>query len=157
MGKRGPKRAPTKLKIARGTHRADRDGDPALEPQPAAVDAPAPPPHLDRLGRDKWRDLAPRLARVGLLTHTDLEALALLCEAFSEKDRCEQVLAENGEYTTLENGYIAAHPAIARLHRALDRIRKLMGAFGMTPSDRAGMKIQTAAERAKKVQTRSRK
>ncbi len=157
MGKRGPKRAPTAQKIARGTHRKDRDGDPAAEPKPDQIEAPKPPAHLGQVGRAKWLDLAPRLAKIGLLTENDLEALALLCESFGEKAACEATLQEHGEYTVLENGYIAAHPAIARLDRAIKRIRQLMAAFGMTPSDRAGMKIQTANSTQKAVQTRKRK
>lgn len=156
MGKRGPKRAPTAQKIARGTHRKDRDGDPKAEPQPEKIEAPKPPAHLGRVGKAKWQDLAPRLARIGLLTENDLEALALLCESFDEKATCEETLEEDGEYSVLENGYVAAHPAIARLDRCIRRIRQLMAAFGMTPSDRAGMKVQTAQTQTK-VQTRKRK
>lgn len=157
MGKRGPKRAPTSVKVARGTHRKDRDGDPAKEPKPEQITAPKPPTHLGQIGRAKWSDLAPRLAKIGLLTENDLEALTLLCESFEEKSNCETILREQGEYSVLENGYIAAHPAIARLDRAIKRIRQLMAAFGMTPSDRAGMKIQTGAPQSKTVQTRKRK
>lgn len=156
MGKRGPKRTPTSVKIARGTHRKDRDGDPALEPQPEQIAAPPPPAHLGKVGRGKWQDLAPRLARIGLLTEADVEALTLLCEAFEEKATCEAKLTEDGEYYWTESGYCGVHPAVSRLQRTIDRIRKLLAAFGMTPSDRAGLKLQTA-DTVKKVQTRKRK
>jgi P27 family predicted phage terminase small subunit len=157
MGKRGPKRTPTATKIARGTHRKDRDGDPKLEPQPEKISAPPPPGHLGRVGRSKWKDLAPRLSKIGLLTEQDLDALTLLCEAFEEKARCEAQLEKEGEYYWTESGYCGVHPAVSRLQRTIDRIRKLMAAFGMTPADRAGMKIQAPGQAAKKVQTRKRK
>lgn len=156
MGKRGPKKAPTEVKIARGTHRKDRDGDPTLEPKPEQAAAPKPPAHLKASGRAKWSDLAPRLARVGLLSEIDLDALALLCEAFDEKAHCEKVLAKEGEYFTQDNGYVGAHPAISRLHRAIGRIQKLMAAFGMSPSDRSGLRVGSADQAKKQVHTRKR-
>jgi P27 family predicted phage terminase small subunit len=156
MGKRGPRRTPTAVKVARGTHRKDRDGDPSLEPQPEKIGAPAAPTGLGKIGRAKWKQLAPRLSKLGLLTEQDLEALSLLCEAYDEKESCEKTLKKEGDYYLTASGLIRVHPAVTRLQRCIDRIRNLMASFGMTPSDRSSMKVQTAPS-AKKVQARARK
>jgi phage terminase small subunit len=64
---------PTALKVLEGTWRSDR-ANPAEVSPPAPADL-SPPYWLSEGARDKWLEIAPTLARNGLLTECDLGAL----------------------------------------------------------------------------------
>ena len=76
MGQRGPAPKPTALKQLEGTFRPDRAQGEVFPDLPPDL---SPPDHLSEPARDKWVELAPILARNGLLTECDLDALALYC------------------------------------------------------------------------------
>src|SRR5262245_41506 len=76
---RGRKPVPTALKVLRGNP-GRRPLNPA-EPTPAP--APVNPPDwLPQDARAEWDRLAPMLARNGLLTEMDIDALVAYCEAW---------------------------------------------------------------------------
>lgn len=117
MGKRGPPKKPTSLRVLHGTTRKDRYGDPGDEVTPAAS-TDAPPEHLQDIAREMWQQLAPELKRLGLLSVLDRVQLEVLCEAYATK----RMTADSVEW------FKAA--------AAIDRIARQ---FGMTPSARQGM------------------
>jgi phage terminase small subunit len=108
--KRGPKPLPTRLKILKGT-RSDRVN--LKEPSfPLAVKTRAPR-WLGTYGRQLWRELAPVLITKGVLTVADVPAFSLLCDEWDIFRR-----------DPLDSG-------------ARERLRKLLGEFGCTPSARS--------------------
>lgn len=143
MGKRGPRKAPTVLKITRGTHRADRDGDPSLEPNAVpVVDCPPAPESLGEVGRAAWIDSLPKMIAAGYFTHLDLRAFERYCRAHDEVAKCDQILLEEGEYAVAgESGYIAQHPAVNQRFKWLDIMRRYEDAFWLNPTARSGKQI----------------
>jgi phage terminase small subunit len=119
--KRGPKPLPTRLKILKGT-RSDRvnQREPAF---PLAAKGGRPPRWLGTYGRELWRELAPVLIDRGVLTIVDIPAFTLLCD---EWDIFRRDPVDNG---------------------ARDRLRKLFGEFGVTPSARSRVSGNGAAPR----------
>jgi phage terminase small subunit len=77
MGKRGPAKTPTAIKIARGTRRAV----PANEPQPPTTGV-VMPAHLGDVAAARWRQLLPMLQSVRVMTQADIEALARYCDTY---------------------------------------------------------------------------
>lgn len=78
MGKRGPSPKPTPIRVLEG----NPSRRPINENEPKPTDGTPPmPPHLDRRARVVWRQIAPELSRLGLLTVVDGEALASYCTA----------------------------------------------------------------------------
>lgn len=156
MGKRGPKKEPTTLKMAQGTHRPSRDGDPDAEPRPVELTTtPEPPEDLGEAGRAAWERNANVLFQCGLLTMADLDLFREYCEAFDEKSRCIEVVKEQGEYLPTMTGGISQHPAINRRIKAEDKIRRLAAAFGMSPSDRAGLQVDPGKKKGTTTRKRA--
>ena len=154
MGKRGTKKAPATVKLARGTLRKDRDGDPKLAPRAAlVVDCPQPPDSLGEHGREYWLTELPKIISAGYFTQLDLQAFARLCRAHDEVAKCDAVLLEEGEHTNTESGYICQHPAVNQRFKWLDIIRRYEDAFWMNPTARAGKQI---GERKTAVASRQR-
>ena len=113
---RGRKPKPTALKLLDGTQacRINRD-EPVI---PAAnLD---PPKWLNQTAREHWAELAPMLAKAGLLTEGDRPALALLCDCYL---------------------WIRHDP---ENWKARELYRKLLVEFGLTPSSRS--RLKTTAE-----------
>ena len=144
MGKRGPKRQPTSLKLVRGTHRPDRDGDPSSEPQPQLVDGETTPPQwLDEIAVQKWAELVPELQRLNLLTVVDVTALASYCWCYSEFRRAADWIAKNGSVMEVgKDGYRQQVPQVGIAHKALDSMRRYEQSFGLTPSARSGLVVE---------------
>lgn len=131
-----PRRKPTALKVLQGTDRADRTKN---EPKPKPIATPCPkwlPADAKRL----WRDLAPPLERLGLLTETDGTAFGDLCLCLARLRQAEEVVTERGLLVEGERGMVK-NPAcqLAREYRA--SAQKWAGRFGLTPADRGSLDL----------------
>lgn len=152
--KRGTKKAPTSVKLARGTLRS-RDGDPKAEP-PAVliVDCPPAPEALQESGREAWIDVLPKIISAGYFTELDLRSFERFCRAHDEVAKCDTVLADEGEHAVAESGYICQHPAVNQRFKWLDIIRRYEEAFWLNPTARAGKQI--SAQKHSSVPKRNR-
>ena len=140
MGRRGPHKQPTAIKLVRGTHRPDRDGDASSEPQPPPASL-AVPKDLGSFGALAWTEKAPLLLGLGLFTESDRGAFHTYCRAHDEIAKCDELLAEQGEDFTTEKGFVCQHPAVSRRFKWFEVKRRYEIEFGMTPSSRSGLKV----------------
>jgi P27 family predicted phage terminase small subunit len=103
---------------------------------------PACPSWLDAEAQAEWADTAPKLERLGLLTEVDGPAFAIYCASFAAWKKAERVVAEEGATFTTEKGYVCVHPQVAIARSQKEAALKALAHFGMTPSSRAGLKVQ---------------
>lgn len=75
-------KTPTALKLVAGTSRRDRGN--ALEPEPLLLNDLEPPAHVEPRAAAVWRELAPMLRRLQLLTEADVIAFEMLCDAVAD-------------------------------------------------------------------------
>jgi P27 family predicted phage terminase small subunit len=139
--KRGPKPTPTSLKVLKGT-RPDRI--PRDEPTPPEG-MPDPPGYLDERGLGQWRELAPILYQMGLLTEADGMALGLLCHSFSQWRQAEEKLQAEGPTVPAPRGGVVTNPWVRISRAARESYLRLLCEFGCTPSSRAGLKVTPPA------------
>lgn len=140
---RGRKPTPTALRLLRGNPRKHRINE--QEPRPGAMDL-EPPVWLDDAAKIEWRRVAPMLARLGVLTETDADALCAYCEAFTTWKQATARIRQFGMVVKatragLELPVISPYVKIA--HHAMAQMRGFLTEFGMTPSSRA--RIHTAS------------
>lgn len=141
---------PTALKALRGTLRAGRV-NPA-EPQAPAMELGAKAPAWVKgpKARAAWRDLVKLLTDQRVLTVMDSMALGLLVDAFEDYLASGEDIATEGPYywsKTEGGGSIRRrNPAVEDRKDAWLRIERMLGKFGMNPSDRAKVKITAEAE-----------
>lgn len=146
MGRRGPKPAPTAIKIARGTVR----GKPNAEPQPP-VGGVAMPSHLGEVAAGKWAELLPLLQGVKVMTRADVEALARYCDTYEWWLATRAKLrAEGDTYPILNDGgeikYIAQRPEVSIAHKLSQQLRQLESDFGLSPAARTSLKVEPDAK-----------
>ena len=106
---------------------------------------PAPPEHLDLAAAAKWRDLAPRLSASGILTDHDLEALEMLCGAWSRYLAATAMLRKKDDAAqcggivlkSVKTGALMISPYLVVAQRELKLVKELLAEFGLTPSSRS--------------------
>src|SRR4051812_43844368 len=96
MGNRGPPPLPTKLKLLRGTARADRSNPDEPKPPPV-LEVPPAPAWLREHGRREWERVAPILVNTRVLTQVDLGILEDYCRQYEKALLRDAFLEENGE------------------------------------------------------------
>lgn len=146
MATTGRPSKPRALKVLHGDRKDRINND---EPQPSAGEVAAPDWLGDR-ALEVWDAYAPDLEAKRVLTSWDVEAFANWCDAVTRRrDAAEHVDAEgavvdlpvfnkNGELTGHRRG---KNPWLLALDAADAQARAYGARFGLTPSDRAGLKI----------------
>lgn len=138
---------PTALRVARGNpgHRPLNKDEPEVD---AAM--PVMPAWLDAQAQQRWEVLAPLLARSGLLTDLDGDALAAYCVIYSRWQTAEKAIKDSGQVIKTRSGNFIQSPYVGVAHTAMKLMRAYEEQFGMTPSARSRVKVakgKTPADR----------
>ena len=139
---RGRKPTPTAIAEATGagSHHAKRKGQ---EPKPK-TGLGQPHAALSPGAKRVWRSLAGRIEAMGVGTNCDREMFMQLCE--SQSNWLDLIKSARTQGTIVKvNGQPVANPLLVRADREADKVRKLCVEFGLSPSSRARLSIDTAA------------
>jgi P27 family predicted phage terminase small subunit len=144
MGKRGPKPKPTALRVLEG----NPGKRPILkaEPKPPRAKTITAPKELDAEGKAAWRRVVGQLQTLGVYTELDRDALILYCDAWSQWTKGADHIRKHGVLHESPTGQVRVSPAMLVVDKAFGRMRTMLAAFGMTPSDRVGLTPDAAEE-----------
>ena len=156
MGRRGPAKKPTTLKVLQGCPGGESKL-PKNEPQPAKTRQAKPPFKLSKDESKIWRALAQKLESVGLLTVIDLNALSRYCQLYVKYHKAKTFLDAKDsfyypifhEQTDEEKAagapkrvkYLAQFPEVSIMLQLSKELRNIEAQFGMTPASRAGISV----------------
>jgi P27 family predicted phage terminase small subunit len=136
-----PARKPSALKLLEGTYRPDRS---RREPRPPVV-IPEPPAWLCEQALEYWRELAPQLEALQVLTSVDRQALTLCCDALAEHRAARGVVARDGATyrTVTEGGSILyrQRPEVGIAQDSWRRALRAMVELGLTPAARGKLDV----------------
>lgn len=105
--------------------------------------APDPPEWLNRIARERWDYLAPRLEGLGILSDLDGDLLACYCVAWSEIVVLTAYLADAGSsYSYGVNGALSPRPEVSMLNRARDDLRRFGGELGIGAAARTRIEVK---------------
>lgn len=136
MGRRGPPPVPTEILRLRGSWRAGlRDGEMQLP-----LGEPEPPDWLSDEAAAEWARVAGPLASAGVLAQADRALLACYCEAWAEFVQARELLDRSGPLLRDGDGNPYPNPCLAIRDKACERLLRLAGHFGLSPSARARIK-----------------
>lgn len=152
MAQPGPKPKPRALKELAGNpgHRPLNTAQPRPEPKAPAM----PRGVLPKSARKAWRELAPQLEALGLLSEIDAPLFTLLCvwtgaaldaAAVIRRDE-EQGESEQGVITEDDRGRERKSRALSVLRAASVEIRQLAAEFGLSPSSRSRLEVPPSEE-----------
>ena len=132
MGKRGPKPDPVGID-AHGNDVAPPLGD---------VD---PPSYLDLDAVAIWHRLAPSLAERGVLTAWDVDTFAVFVSAVAHHARAVRVINERGILVKQRSSHVK-NPALQIARDSAGTIASFAARFGLTPADRAKLRLESAED-----------
>lgn len=156
MGKPGPRTTPTVIKMIKGN--PGRRPLSENEPKPEIADrVPAAPRHLDDLAKKEWKRMAKELHQLGLLTNIDITALAAYCASYSLWVSAMLQIQKHGVLIKAQSGFPMQSPYLQIANKAQGEMRKWLVEFGMTPSSRAGLKVDKPKSKSKTQSFRDRK
>ena len=151
MGARGPRPQPTAMRDLHGNPgKRTPAGD---EPRPGPA-APKMPRGLPREARAFWRRYAEGLARLGLLTEVDAAAFQMMAMHWQVCQDAMREMTKGGEKspagvleltTKDEDGLERKHPLLQVLRDNSGAFLRYAAHFGMSPSARAGMRVEPPA------------
>ncbi len=144
MGRRGPPRKPTHLKVLAGNP-GKRPLNP-FEPKPE-MEAPTCPRWLSPEARRVWRYSVPLLKRMRVLALVDRDALVAYCVTYARWQKTEKFLVEHGEVYPIKDAVgrvlsMAQFPQVAIARNLLQAVRAYQLEFGLTPSARSRLHAQ---------------
>jgi P27 family predicted phage terminase small subunit len=101
------------------------------------------PPHLNKAAKAEWKRVSRELADSGLLTAVDRAALAGYCAAWARWVAAEEHLEKDGVIIVGAMGGTVRNPWLIVATQSLDLVRKFAVEFGMTPSSRSRIHVDT--------------
>lgn len=142
MAKTGRPSKPPELKVLHGDRKRTIKAVPKSRP---SFDAKAPA-HLSFDAQKAWKDIIPKLERMGILTEIDTDAIAIYCDAYSRWVEARQALAIEGYYWTSDKGNKCYHPMVTIMNDAIKQMHTMQTEFGMTPRARNGISVKKDEE-----------
>jgi P27 family predicted phage terminase small subunit len=137
MGKRGYSARPSHLKALEGC-REDRLNREEPVPERGAI---VPPMELEPEARAVWDRLAPDLIAKRVLTAWDVDAFAAFCRSAALYDRAASEAAGAPLVVPGSHGGCVQNPVFRVLAAAASDMRAFGQRFGLTPGDRASLKV----------------
>ena len=141
----GRKPLPTHLKLVKGTARPHRLNK--HEPRPT-VCVPKAPAHLDDQAKVKFGVLAEMLARHGVMTDLDANALSRYVVVWCRWIDAETEVKRRGLVVKTAVGNIVQNPFLAVANKCLLQMAQAESEFGMTPSSRSRIRATAPADAA---------
>lgn len=146
VGSGGKNRRPNHLKILEGAEEREINRN---EPTPGEVSTLEPPVKLSNEERAVWDRLAPDLIAKKVMTEWDFDSFVTVCRAVALREECWRRmndLADPDYGLTAQGsaGGVIPNPLFRIIARCNDDLARFGGRFGLTPADRAALKVEAA-------------
>lgn len=140
MGKRGPPKQPTVLRLLRGNLSKRKINE--REPKPDA-DQIVPPAFLEGTSLKKWNEMLPGLIATGVMTNADVDTLARYCTMHEMWLKCLESTRKTDKFMVRDKGgqvvNVKSLPDAVMLTKLAAWMLRIEQEFGLTPSARSGI------------------
>ncbi|MFA5130409.1 MAG: phage terminase small subunit P27 family [Patescibacteria group bacterium] len=138
--KGGRPKKPTALKILEGNPGKRKLSEKEVKPDVGKMKCPK---WLHKYAKTEYHRLHERLEKLGLMTELDEAAFVGYCQAFARWRQAEEDIRISGLTVTNSKGFTQQNPAITTANNYLKLMSLYLGKFGLSPSDRAGLIVDT--------------
>lgn len=142
MGRRGPPKKPTALRLLHGDEERYINRS---EPQPAAG-LPAAPDTLTDAARQVWDYVLPELDAMGLACRPDRDQLAAYCEAVVLHAEAQALVRAAGPLVRDRDGMVRVNPATRVVNQSSRNMLLWAREFGLTPAARVHLQAERTAD-----------
>ena len=140
MGKRGPPKQPTVLRLLRGNLGKRKINE--AEPKPDA-DQIVPPAFLEGTSLKKWNEMLPSLVATGVMTNADVDTLARYCTMHEMWLKCLESTRKTDKFMVRDKSgqvvNVKSLPDAVMLTKLAASMLRIEQEFGLTPSARSGI------------------
>lgn len=147
MGRYGPAPTPVAAKLARGETRPSRVN--YESPQPRS-EPPRMPADMEDSAKLVWKRVLAAMAGTGIITAADADVLRVYCEAVARYQRAVGMLARSTPLLAVSRrrGEVVRNPLNAIVRDLADQIRLYARELGLSPSARAGLRLDAGHQEA---------
>ncbi len=140
MGRRGPAKTPTGVKLAQGETRPSRVD--FLEPAPRRA-LPVMPADMDAGAKAVWKRVMAEMATAEVIYAADADVLRCYCEAVSQYQTAMRMLVSSSPLVRgARSGDLIKNPLHQIVRDSRDAVRLFARELGLSPSARAGLNVQ---------------
>ena len=136
IGKSGPKKKPTALKVLQGTARHEDNNRNEVKPKPVI---PVYSDAITQKAKHKYNKVAERLEKLGIISELDGDQLSIYCQCWIEWENLTEMIREDGMFVSGQNGSKVKNPMLQVRRDICSELRGLAAQFGFTPSSRTGI------------------
>jgi P27 family predicted phage terminase small subunit len=129
--------------MVKGTARPHRLNE--NEPKPPLV-VPEPPDNLDERAKAKFTQVAEMLARHGIMTELDANAIARFAVVWCRWVDAEAEIKKRGPVVKTTGDNIIQNPFLAVANKCLLQMAQIESEFGLTPSSRSRIRMEVAPD-----------
>lgn len=140
---RGRKPKPTAKKKLEGNPGKRKMNEKEPKPDVMIPDAPG---HFEGEALAEWKRVTQELQTLRLISNIDRAALVAYCQAWGDYVKACDTIDEEGEVITSDKGGLYQNPWVSIKNSAMDRMVRISAEFGMTPSSRTRLKVETPTE-----------
>jgi P27 family predicted phage terminase small subunit len=106
--------------------------------------APEPPDHLDERAKAKFTQVAEMLARHGIMTELDANAIARFAVVWCRWIDAEAEIKKRGPVVKTTADNVIQNPFLAVANKCLLQMAQIESEFGLTPSSRSRIRMEMA-------------
>ncbi len=140
MGRRGPPKTPSGVKLAQGETRPSRIN--YLEPTPRRA-PPVMPPDMDDAAQAVWQRVLAEMASSETIFAADTDVLRCYCEAVSQYQTAMRMLVSSSPLVRgARSGDLVKNPLHQIVRESRDAVRLFARELGLSPSARAGLNVE---------------
>jgi len=140
VGRRGPAKTPTGVKLAQGETRPSRVD--FLEPAPRRA-LPVMPADMDAGAKAVWKRVMAEMATAEVIYAADADVLRCYCEAVSQYQSAVRMLVSSSPLVRgARSGDLIKNPLHQIVRDSRDAVRLFARELGLSPSARAGLDIR---------------
>lgn len=137
---RGRPSLPDEVKKRKGTFKKIRENkDPVITT--IITEIPEPPPLFDDVAKNVWNTVCSEMIKLNLLQTLDIYMLEILCYEMSIYWDCQAEIMKQGYTIPTGTGSVKVNPKVTVANTALNNVQRIAAKFGLTPSDRARLKL----------------
>jgi P27 family predicted phage terminase small subunit len=153
MGKRGPRKQPTAVRLLKGDR--SKQGRRPQEPIPPAGEL-TPPEYIVGKAREKWEEVLPKLVAMRVMTPADLETLGRYCAVWEQWAKCLDQMRRGLDVLVIRDKdgkvkYMQSAPAATMFVKLGQSLLRMEQEFGLTPSARASMEVTNITQESDKA------
>jgi P27 family predicted phage terminase small subunit len=146
---RGRKPTPTALKVIAGNPGKRKLRLDEFKPY---AEIPRPPKSLKGEALKEWKRVTTELALYNMIAAVDRGALAMLCTTWARYVQAEEMIEKAaqtapgsyGMFVKTPNGFPIQSPWLAVSNKAMEQYKAWCAEFGLTPSARSRLPVQTS-------------